>query len=307
MPDNRKPSQPAAKESPEEKLENTFSDFEKEILETVEDAAEKEVVSETAKAEQGVSELETEAAQKIARIEAALAQKEKALNAAEAKVFHKPTTNQGPVPRSALQGYRGVAFGGEFSAPKHADHPDPAQQQPHTIAPQTTNLQEFVSPNDHDSVGGTAEVGALAKAPPQKPTADTSALSPAIVQSVGFQNQEIKDYAPTMIATPPDQMIGQAAGLAAQASAQYFDSMSKLVMASQSVMLKKMAEDLSEGNIMTAAEDGLVIAETELLLAAAMAVAAAGGAMEAESANFAIGKINESVQARTQRAAKSIN
>ncbi|QBF31191.1 hypothetical protein CFI11_08155 [Thalassococcus sp. S3] len=131
---------------------------------------------------------------------------------------------------------------------------------------------------------------------------DTSALNAAAVQSVSFQNEEAKTYAPTMVVTPPDQMIGQAAGLAAQASAQYFDSMTKVVMASQSVMLKKMAENVASGELMQAAEDGLVIAETELLLAGAMAVAAAGGAMEAESASFGISKINESVQARTANA-----
>ncbi|NDW44605.1 hypothetical protein G0P99_06520 [Ruegeria sp. PrR005] len=140
--------------------------------------------------------------------------------------------------------------------------------------------------------------------PVPKGPADTSALDPAVVQSVEFQNQEIKDYAPTMIVTPPDQMIGQAAGLAAQSAAQYFDGVTKLVMASQSVMLKKMSEDLVAGNIATAAEDGLIIAETELLLAGAMAVAAAGGAMEAASASFGISKINESVQARQAQARK---
>ncbi|MCV2889156.1 hypothetical protein [Ruegeria aquimaris] len=172
------------------------------------------------------------------------------------------------LPPSTRQAYRALAFGAPPATPAAGD-------------------------------AGGPPIGPVPKGP-----SDTSALDPAVVQSVEFQNQEIKDYAPTMIVTPPDQMIGQAAGLAAQSAAQYFDSVTKLVMASQSVMLKKMSEDLVAGNIATAAEDGLIIAETELLLAGAMAVAAAGGAMEAASASFGISKINESVQARQAQARK---
>ncbi|MCY1128652.1 hypothetical protein OU426_17475 [Frigidibacter sp. RF13] len=132
-------------------------------------------------------------------------------------------------------------------------------------------------------------------------SSDTSAMNDETVQSVQFGNREVTAYAPTVIVTPPDQMIGQAAGLAAQSAAAYFDGMTKLVMASQSVILRKLTEDIASGNEASAVEDGLAIAGTELLLAGAMAVAAAGGAMEAASAGFAIKQITESIASRTGR------
>ncbi|WP_284164102.1 hypothetical protein [Frigidibacter sp. SD6-1] len=130
-------------------------------------------------------------------------------------------------------------------------------------------------------------------------SSDTSAMNDETVQSVQFGNREVTAYAPTVIVAPPDQMIGQAAGLAAQSAAAYFDGMTKLVMASQSVILRKLTEDIASGNEAGAVEDGLAIAGTELLLAGAMAVAAAGGAMEAASAGFAIKQITESIASRT--------
>ncbi|WP_299085491.1 hypothetical protein [uncultured Ruegeria sp.] len=133
---------------------------------------------------------------------------------------------------------------------------------------------------------------------PTSPPVGTPSLNDTATQSVQFSNAETAGYAPAMITTPTDQMIGQAAGLAAQASAQYFDSMTKVVMAAQSVIVKKLAQDVADGNEGEAALDGLVLAETEILLAGAMAVAAAGGAMEAEAASFGISKINSSLSGK---------
>ncbi|WP_230981823.1 hypothetical protein [Ruegeria pomeroyi] len=257
---------------PAAQLEEAISEVGHEILASVEGKAEGAIETATTKAEA-----------KIASVEDEITKGETLVNAAEAAAFdHKPggtapqaqtqtqtrAMSEVALPPSTRQAYRELAFGAPPTAPAGGE-------------------------------AGGPPIGPVPKGP-----VDTSALDPAVVQSVEFQNQEIKDYAPTMIVTPPDQMIGQAAGLAAQSAAQYFDSVTKLVMASQSVMLKKMSEDLVAGEIATAAEDGLIIAETELLLAGAMAVAAAGGAMEAASASFGISKINESVQARQAQARK---
>lgn len=247
------------------KLREAFSQFETEILDAVEQKADSGVRSAAATLESEISEteqkVETAVDDTIDRIDP----KRRGEPRAEDPTAAEPANTTVPPPRSTMRDYRDLAFGAGEPAP--------------------------------GSPGGAGD-GTAGNAP-SADAPNTSALNSATVQSVGFQNQEVQSYAPTMVVTPPDQMIGQAAGLAAQASAQYFDSMTKIIMASQSVMLKKMAENVAAGNLVTAAEDGLVIAETELLLAAAMAVAAAGGAMEAESASFGISKINESVQART--------
>ncbi|WP_299593317.1 hypothetical protein [uncultured Tateyamaria sp.] len=263
MPD--KPSSPPGKSDATDNLKKAFSEFEAEVLDTVEKKADDTVSSEASKVESAVTgaeqKIETGIDDAIDRIKPDAKPKKQA--AADPRITDAP-------PHSAMQDYRGLAF-----------QSNPAQAAPPGGDPQS------------DPPAGNSDA------------ADTSALNQAMVQAVGFQNQEVKSYAPTMIVTPPDQMIGQAAGLAAQASAQYFDSMTKIIMSSQSVMLKKMAENVAAGNIGSAAEDGLVIAETELLLAAAMAVAAAGGAMEAEAASFGISKINESVQSRTGKSSDS--
>ncbi|WP_205746117.1 MULTISPECIES: hypothetical protein [Dyella] len=126
-------------------------------------------------------------------------------------------------------------------------------------------------------------------------SANTTALNPSIVQAVQMTNAETTGYAPSQIAIGPDMMISQAAGLVAHSAANYFDGVSKLVLASQGVLLKELAQNLVEQNIEGAAEDALGIVATDLLLGAAAAVAAAAGAMEAESASFAIDKIDKSI------------
>ncbi|MCC8395289.1 hypothetical protein LJ656_22125 [Paraburkholderia sp. MMS20-SJTR3] len=125
--------------------------------------------------------------------------------------------------------------------------------------------------------------------------APTGALNSQIVQAVQLSNAETASYAASQISTAPDMMISQASGLVAQSAANYFDGVSKLALASQAVLLKKMTEDIANENLPAAAEDALGALATDLLMAAAAAVAAAAGAIEAESASFAIDKIDQSI------------
>jgi hypothetical protein len=123
----------------------------------------------------------------------------------------------------------------------------------------------------------------------------TDALNSQIVQAVQLTNSETASYSASQIATAPDMMISQASGLVAQSAANYFDGVSKIALASQAVLLKKMTEDIAKENLPAAAEDALGALATDLLMAAAAAVAAAAGAIEAESASFAIDKIDKSI------------
>lgn len=128
------------------------------------------------------------------------------------------------------------------------------------------------------------------------PGADsTDALNSQIVQAVQFTNAQTFSYAPAQIAAAPDMMISQAAGLVAQSAAGYFDGVSKLALAAQSVLLKQMTENIVKENVKGAAEDALGALVTDLLVGAAAAVAAAAGAMEADAASMAIDKIDESI------------
>ncbi|MBU3056650.1 hypothetical protein [Pseudomonas indica] len=124
---------------------------------------------------------------------------------------------------------------------------------------------------------------------------DTSALNSQIVQAVQLSNAETASYAPSQIATAPDMMISQASALVAQSAANYFDGVSKIALASQAVLLKQMTENIAENKLAQAAEDALGALATDLLMGAAAAVAAAAGALEAESASFAIDKIDQSI------------
>ncbi|MBX9401580.1 hypothetical protein K4L06_09670 [Lysobacter sp. BMK333-48F3] len=123
----------------------------------------------------------------------------------------------------------------------------------------------------------------------------TDSLNQQIVQAVQFTNAETASYAPSQIAIAPDMMISQAAGLVAQSAAGYFDGISKITLAAQGMLMKQLTQDLVEGQLEKAAEDALGILATEILMGAAAAVAAASGAMEAESASFAIDRIDQSI------------
>lgn len=166
---------------------------------------------------------------------------------------------------------------------------------------------------DGGDAGAPAQGPAPAPAPPAQPPSNvrslmtermlqqnppppsTDALNASVVQAVQLSNAETAGYAPSQIALGPDMMISQASGLVAQAAANYFDGVSKLVLASQGVLLKQLTQALAEQNLEQAGEDALGIVATDLLMGAAAAVAAAAGAMEAESASFAIERIDQSI------------
>ena len=127
-------------------------------------------------------------------------------------------------------------------------------------------------------------------------TPNTDALNSQIVQAVQLTNAETAAYAPSQIAVAPNMMIAQASGLVAQSAAAYFDGASKMVLASKSVLLKDMTEKFASEDLKGAAEDALGLLITDLLMGTAAAVAAAAGAIEAESAHFALDKIDQSIE-----------
>ncbi|MBN6104256.1 hypothetical protein JR064_19005 [Xanthomonas sp. CFBP 8703] len=126
-------------------------------------------------------------------------------------------------------------------------------------------------------------------------TPASDALNSKIVQAVRLTNAETMAYAPSQIVIGSDMLISQAAGLVAQSAAVYFDGVSKMALASQGVLIKQMTENLAENKLEQAAEDALGVLATDVLVGAAAAVAAAAGALEAESASFAIDKIDQSI------------
>jgi hypothetical protein len=101
----------------------------------------------------------------------------------------------------------------------------------------------------------------------------------------------------------------EAAGLVAHSAAVYFDGITRLALASRAILLKQASgdsankavspkqttQDLVNANLEQAAEDALGILATDILMSAAAAVAAAAAAMEAQSASFAIDRIDDSI------------
>lgn len=71
----------------------------------------------------------------------------------------------------------------------------------------------------------------------------TSTLNQQIVQAATFTNFENKDYAPTMVATPPELMVGQTTGLAVQDAEKYMNAIMQIAVAAQAVAIKKAAEN----------------------------------------------------------------
>lgn len=87
-----------------------------------------------------------------------------------------------------------------------------------------------------------------------------------------------------------------AAGLVAHAAAAYFDGISKLALISQAILLKKMAGDAPpDTSRQQAVEDALGVLATNHFMDTAAAIAAAIGALEAESAHGAIDQIDQSI------------
>ncbi|WP_267111219.1 hypothetical protein [Xanthomonas sacchari] len=117
------------------------------------------------------------------------------------------------------------------------------------------------------------------------------ALNSTIVRGVQRSDAETMAYAPSQVEVGSNMRIRQAQGLVAPSAAVYFDGVSKTALASQSVLLKNLAENKSE----QAAEDALGVLVTDVLVGAAAAVAAAAGALEADSAGLPIDKIDQSI------------
>ncbi|MGO1073780.1 RebB family R body protein [Lysobacter sp. CA199] len=86
-----------------------------------------------------------------------------------------------------------------------------------------------------------------------------------------------------------------AAGLVAHSATAYFDGITKLALVSQAILLKEMAHDLADTNPHEAAEDALGALATDIFMGAAAAIAAAAGALEAASADFAVDRIDQSI------------
>ncbi|MGN2258336.1 hypothetical protein ACLXBB_18490, partial [Pseudomonas aeruginosa] len=129
---------------------------------------------------------------------------------------------------------------------------------------------------------------------PPPATSTESARSPWPARR-SCSGSETAGYAPSQIAIAPNMMISQASGLVAQSAASYFDGVSKIALASQAILLRQMTQNIAENKLAQAAEDALGALATDLLMGAAAAVAAAAGAIEAESASFAIDKIDQSI------------
>lgn len=121
-------------------------------------------------------------------------------------------------------------------------------------------------------------------------------ITPAPIIDADIQARTQDSVATAMEAIASLRRVSpDAADLVAHSAAAYFDGISKLALASQAVLLKKMTQDLTDQAPNNAAEDALGILATDLFMNAAAAVAAAAGAMEAESAGFAIDKIDQSI------------
>ncbi|MGO1002406.1 hypothetical protein [Lysobacter sp. CA196] len=117
---------------------------------------------------------------------------------------------------------------------------------------------------------------------------------PAGETDIREQIQTITEAAERAIAAL-HSVSGDAAGQVAQSAAAYFDGVTKLALASQGPLMRQMTQDLVESSMEQAAEDALATLANDILMGAAAAVAAAAGAMEAESASFAIDRIDQSI------------
>lgn len=95
-------------------------------------------------------------------------------------------------------------------------------------------------PGKGDGTGGQNNPQPTQTAP-TAPT--TSALSQQAVQAAEFSNYENAEYAPTMVSTPPELMVGQTTGLAVQDAANYMNAIMQIAVAAQAVAIKKAAEN----------------------------------------------------------------
>lgn len=229
----------------------------------------------------------------------------------------QPVANAGAAPPAASPDDASPAGAQSVSASDSTSAAGPQASAAATAA-QTSAQTDAQTAAATDTPAAQADTPAQASGTPPRPTPlslmrtqslaqqaaasppPTDALNSQVVQAVQLTNSETASYAASQVATAPDMMISQASGLVAQSAANYFDGVSKLALASQAVLLKKMTEDIAKENLPAAAEDALGALATDLLMAAAAAVAAAAGAIEAESASFAIDKIDQSIARYSQ-------
>ncbi|WP_428524071.1 hypothetical protein [Roseibium sp.] len=101
---------------------------------------------------------------------------------------------------------------------------------------------------DNGAPGGTGpgnggDTGGQNTPQPAQTAPTTSALNQQAVQAAEFSNYENAEYAPTMVSTPPELMVGQTTGLAVQDAANYMNAIMQIAVAAQAVAIKKAAEN----------------------------------------------------------------
>lgn len=91
--------------------------------------------------------------------------------------------------------------------------------------------------------GNGGDTGGQNTPQPAQTAPTTSALNQQAVQAAEFSNYENAEYAPTMVSTPPELMVGQTTGLAVQDAANYMNAIMQIAVAAQAVAIKKAAEN----------------------------------------------------------------
>lgn len=122
------------------------------------------------------------------------------------------------------------------------------------------------------------------------------ALNAQIVQAVNMANDTLATQAPAQVTVPKEMMLGQAGALAAQSGSAYFDSVSKLAIASKSVLLKDMTKSIAEENMKKAVEDAVGILVNDIMVSSAASIAAMTGALKPEAVQIATEQVNKSLE-----------
>lgn len=121
------------------------------------------------------------------------------------------------------------------------------------------------------------------------------ALNRQIVEAVNLLNAQLAADAPALASLGSELLIRQASGLVAQSAVSYFDGVTKLALASQGVLLRKMTESIIKDDLDAATESALGALNTHLLVGGAAAVAAASGVLDADGVSQALERINQSI------------
>ncbi|WP_085639513.1 MULTISPECIES: hypothetical protein [unclassified Pseudomonas] len=123
----------------------------------------------------------------------------------------------------------------------------------------------------------------------------SESLNRQIVESINLLNTQLATQTPVVSALASELLVRQASGLVAQSAASYFDSVTKLALAAQGVLLRKMTESIVNDELEIASESALGALNTHLLVGGAAAVAAATGALDGEGVDQALERINQSI------------